>query len=416
MVLAVANWILLCIAGVFVLYLMLLSIFGCFAHRIKDFTPRNRRRFAVVVPAHDEEESIVRTVSSLLEMDYPRPLFDVVVVADNCTDLTASVARSLGAIVYERSEPDLRGKGYALRWVFDRLTVGASAYDAVVVIDADTIASRNFLTVMNHYLENGSQVVQCSDMAEPQPESWISEVIRFGFTLYNFARPMGKKVLRCSAGLKGNGMCFSRQLLQRHQWSSFSLNEDLEYGLHLLLDGIVVAFAPEAQVQAMMPAATKDAESQRSRWERGRFPVMRGYTPRLLAAAFRQRSLAPADALLELYVPPFVNLFGGILLMLGVNVVLSATGILDGWLAPALWACLAVAGVVHVLGGLLVARADRGLYKAILYIPRYAVWKILLYLKLAGRKREKEWIRTSRAGNETSSSSDDFRFLKDLRN
>jgi cellulose synthase/poly-beta-1,6-N-acetylglucosamine synthase-like glycosyltransferase len=221
-------------------------------------------------------------------------------------------------------------------------------------------------------------------------------VIRFGFTLYNFVRPMGRKPLGFSAGIRGNGMCFSRSLLEEYPWNSYSLNEDLEYGLRLLANGITVRFAPEAIVHALMPTTTKNAESQRSRWERGRLPVIRTFTPKLLFAGIRHLSLPPFDGLIELLTPPFVNLFGGLLLMTVLHAALILSGFAEIARLTGLWALLVLSAVLHVLIGLAAARADRGLYKAIFYIPRYALWKILLYMKLSRQRRSDEWVRTTR--------------------
>jgi len=394
--LSVPDAVALCIAGVFTLYLLLLSIIALFVPRRKEFPATDIRRFAILIPAHNEELSLERTVRSLQQLDYPREMYDIVVIADNCTDPTAAIGRKLGAEVYERTDRNLRGKGYALRWMFDILMKKKPAYDAYIVIDADSVASRNFLRVMNFHLERGARAIQCNDMVEPHPEAWVSEVIRFGFTLYNFVRPMGRKPLGFSAGIRGNGMCFSRSLLEEYPWNTYSLNEDLEYGLRLLADGIIVRFAPEALVHALMPTTTKNAESQRSRWERGRFPVIRKYTPRLIAASVRTFSLRPLDGLIELLTPPFVNLFGGLVVMTGAHALLAAAGYTGAFLPGLAWGGLVVAALLHVFLGLAAARADRGLYRAMLFIPRYAVWKILLYLKLTRKRGTEEWVRTAR--------------------
>jgi 1,2-diacylglycerol 3-beta-glucosyltransferase len=386
----------LAVAGIFTLYLLFLSIIALCVRRRTNFTATASRRFAILIPAHNEELSLDRTVRSLQQIEYPKELFDIVVIADNCSDATAAIGRRLGATVYERTNADLRGKGYALRWMFDILMAATPAYDAFIVIDADSVASANFLQVMNKDLELGARAIQCNDMVEPRAEAWVSEVIRFGFTLYNFVRPMGRKPLGFSAGIRGNGMCFSRSLLEEYPWNSYSLNEDLEYGLRLLANGITVRFAPEAIVHALMPTTTKNAESQRSRWERGRLPVIRTFTPKLLFAGIRHLSLPPFDGLIELLTPPFVNLFGGLLLMTVLHAALILSGFAEIARLTGLWALLVLSAVLHVLIGLAAARADRGLYKAIFYIPRYALWKILLYMKLSRQRRSDEWVRTTR--------------------
>jgi 1,2-diacylglycerol 3-beta-glucosyltransferase len=195
-------------------------------------------------------------------------------------------------------------------------------------------------------------------------------------------------------------MCFSAGLLRRMPWNSYSLNEDLEYGLKLLLNGTPVTFAPEALVHATMPTTPKNAESQRSRWERGRLPVIRSYTWPLALAALRQRSFTPIDALIDLVTPPFVNLFGGVGAATGAHLLLLAAGAPVQSLLLA-WSLILAALVAHVLIGLPAAGADPALYRAFLYIPRYALWKISLYARTLRSRSSEEWVRTTREQSAT---------------
>lgn len=391
------DMIFVAVFGFFMIYLLMLSLLALAARTHRTFTARHFRRFAMVIPAHNEELSIASTLNSLTRITYNKANFDIIVVADNCSDRTADLARTAGGVVYERSNSTLRGKGHALRWIFDQLLDKQPPYDAIVVIDADTVAAPDFLTVMNYYLEQGSSAVQCSDMVAPQPGSWSSEITRLGFTLYNHVRPLGRRVMNCPAGLRGNGMCFSTETLRKIPWNTFSLNEDLEYGLVLLLNGISVDFASEAKVYATMPSNSRNAESQRSRWERGRLPMIKRYGGRLLAAAIKSFAFRPFDAFIDLVTPPFVNLFAGVLVVFIVHVVVLLMGLqpMTIWFVAA-WGLLVLSGVAHVLIGLYAADADAVLYKSFFHIPRYVIWKFVLYAKSFRRQRAQEWVRTSR--------------------
>lgn len=396
---------LIVIIGFFVCYLAALSLLAVFASGRSRLAGPAQHRIAVIVPAHNEETSIRRTLASLSAVDYPAELRELIVVADNCTDHTVEVARSMGAGVLERINPNERGKGYALRWAFDILLNRTPPCDAIAIVDADTVVPPNFLRALDARLVRGARAIQCNDQVEPRPGAWTSEIIRLGFALYNHVRPLGRGVLGLSAGVRGNGMCFSSDTLRTVPWNTISRNEDLEYGLVLILHGIGVEFAPETTVLAAMPTKPRAAESQRDRWERGRYPVIRDYTGRLLAASLRQRSLVPLDAAIDLLVPPFVNLLG-IAIVLGLFTVL-----LQYSLAPPLgmftpwWIAIVLLGILHVLLGLYAIDAGPSLYKTFFYIPRYVVWKVWLYAKK--RSSGTEWIRTQREPGSTGSPSDD---------
>jgi 1,2-diacylglycerol 3-beta-glucosyltransferase len=393
---AVVEIALIAIFAFFVLYLDVLSVLALAARKHSILRTSRFRKIAVIIPAHNEEAGIERTVGSLLAVDYPRECFDVLVIADNCTDHTAEVARRVGATVYVRQNPELRGKGYALGWCFSRLVSREAGYDAMIVVDADTVVSRNFLAVMNLHLERGAKAIQCSDMVEPAAGTWSSEVTRIGLILYNYVRPLGRRVIGCSAGLRGNGMCFAANTLRSVPWDAHSLAEDLEYGLELLLHGVAVVFAPEATVYSPMPQSADNAESQRTRWEAGRLPLIRKYAGRLFCAAFRQSSARLFDALVDLVTPPLVNMFVCVVLFLFLSLLLRAAGVSEAGQFVWVWLILIGLAGLHVIVGLGTARANRLAYKALFYIPQYALWKVLLYAKLLRRGQAATWIRTAR--------------------
>jgi len=382
--------------GFVVAYLFVLSILAACARTPARPEPHTRRRFAVLIPAHNEEFTIIPTIQSIFRLDYPRERFDLFVIADNCTDRTAEVSKSRGAIVLERTDDLQRGKGHALRWCMDRLLSQTERYDAFVVVDADSVISSNFLYVMNGCLEQGAKVMQSSDLVSPQPTSWNSEMTRLGFVLYNHVRPLGRQVIGCSAGLRGNGMCFAAEVLRSHPWQAYSRTEDLEFGLHLLLKGIPVTFVPDAGVLATMPQNPQLAESQRARWEGGRFPVIKKFASPLLQEALLRHSLRCADAFIDLVTLPLINLMALVSCVLFVTVVLYVAGLSSMLSFALIWTIVFVCGFLHMFIGLYAARADKSLYKALFHLPRFTMWKAFLYLKLVQRGETKEWIRTTR--------------------
>lgn len=386
--------------GILLGYQMVLSFLALRGKKIQNFEAARNRKFAIVLPAHNEEKVIAKSLYSMSGLVYPKNMYDLIVIADNCTDSSAKIARNLGAIVLERSNDIDCGKGYALRWAFDQILKWKTNYDAIIVFDSDSLVSGNYLEVMNYYMEHGSKVIQSSDLVLPQPGAWSSEATRIGFLLYNYVKPMGRKVLGLNMGLRGNGMCFATDVLRKIPWQAWSLTEDVEYGLILQLEGVTIDFAPEAQVCAQMPTKAENAESQRRRWEIGRYPVIKKYAPKLLAAAFKKRSIKYLDSFLDLVTPPLVNTLLFVLLLCGLNVVLW----LLGWMSANfiwLWATIAVFGLLHLFVGLAAAGADRQLLRSLFYIPVYVFWKIKVYVTaLFNRNKKHRWIRTTRESSD----------------
>lgn len=394
-ILEIVQYFFAAVIGVLLGYQMILSFSALKGKKIKDFSTNRQRKFAIVIPAYNEEKVIAKTLYSLFALVYPKNLFDLIVVADNCTDNTAKIANSLGATVLERTNSEKRGKGYALRWAFDQILQWDEEYDAFIVFDADSLVSGNYLEVMNYYISKGSKVIQSSDLVLPQPGAWSSEVTRIGFLLYNYVKPIGRKVLGYDMGLRGNGMCFTAEVLKEVPWQAWSLTEDVEYGLILLLENIRIDFAPEADVWAEMPGKSKNAESQRKRWEMGRYPIVQKYAPKLLIAAIRRKSSKYIDTLIDLITPPLVNLLLFVLVMCGLNIIFW----LFGWSTInflLIWIGVALFGALHLFVGLYAVGADKEVYKSIMYIPIYAFWKLKVYTKAFTGGIEHHWVKTKR--------------------
>lgn len=376
-------------------YQFFLSLVSLFAKKRTEFTSEHNRKFAFIVPAHNEEKIISKTIYSLSGLIYPKKNYDVFVIADNCTDQTAQIARTLGTTVLERTNHDQKGKGYALRWAFDKVLAHEKKYDAIVVVDADSLVSGNFLEVMNDYLARGSRVIQCSDLVLPEPGNWSVEATRIGFLLYNYVKPLGRKVLGLNMGLRGNGMCFSADVLKEIPWQAWSLTEDVEYGLILLLEGVAIDFAPEAEVLAQMPVEASNAETQRSRWEIGRFQIIRSYMPKFLYKSITKASPAYFDVFVELITPPFVNMMFMITMIFGAGSILWLLALLPG-IHLLLWGILLSSGFIYLFIGMYVGGADKALYKSLLGLPRYIFWKLKVYFIALKTGKEEKWIRTER--------------------
>ena len=169
----------------------------------------------VVIPAHDEQSGIAATVRSCLSLDIPQGLFEVLVIADNCSDDTASIARQQGARSSNGRIRDKKSKGHAIKFLIDRLHESGrfAELDAIVVIDADTTVSSDLLLVFAGSIEAGEDWIQCFYSVANPDASWRTRLMAYAFSLFNGVTPLGQSVLGLSAGFHGNGMCFSTRSL-----------------------------------------------------------------------------------------------------------------------------------------------------------------------------------------------------------
>lgn len=347
-----------------------------------------RTRFTVVIPAHDEEDGIAATVHSLQATSYPEERRAILVVADNCTDATAARARAAGARVLERTDPERRGKGYALEMAFATL-VAEDACDAIVVVDADTAVSANLLAAFDARVAAGERAVQARYGVRNVDASWRTRLMAVAFGMFHDLRSLGRERLRLSCGLRGNGMCFTLDLVRAHPHRAHGLVEDVEYGIELGLAGVRVCYAGEAEVRGDMAATGRAAATQRQRWEGGRAALRRQYLGRLLRAA--PRSAVAADLAADLLVPPLsrigVLVAGGLLLEAAAWAAGGATAAAPLWLASA-----AALGAYAVRGAALSGLGTlRGLV-TLAAAPAYVVWKTVAVKRGAAAT----WVRTAR--------------------
>jgi cellulose synthase/poly-beta-1,6-N-acetylglucosamine synthase-like glycosyltransferase len=350
-------------------------------------------RFDVVVPAHDEEAGIQRTVRNLLALDWPADRFRVIVVADNCSDDTAERALAAGAQVLVRRDPGRRGKGYALEFAFHRVLADAFA-DAVVVVDADTIASPNLLAAFAGRLAAGAQAVQAEYAVLNFAASWRTRLMAIAFAMFHDVRSLGRARLGVSCGLRGNGMCFTTGALRRVPHSAFSIVEDLEYGIRLAQHGIRVEFAPEASVRGEMVTGDAASASQRQRWESGRMALIRLHARDLLEQGVHLRDWVLLDLAFDLLVPPLTWVMAYVLCGVTATGLLALGGVAHAtafvaWLLP-----FAFVGLYVLRGLQLSGMGVRGLL-ALAWTPVFVTWKLALMATRPAPQRA-EWVRTTR--------------------
>lgn len=355
-------------------------------------------RFLVVIPAHDEAGVIGITVRSCLALDYDRQRFQVVVIADNCTDSTAAEAEAAGAIVVRRATLDRRSKGYALEDFFGG-AIGSTAIqrpDAFVLVDADTNVDRDLLRAFDQSLRRGDDFVQGYYTVRNADASWRTQLLTYAFSLANGVWLAGIDQLGISIGLKGNGMCFRAAALERFPWRAHGLVEDMEFAWHLRIAGERVRWQPAARVYGeMVSRGGAGAISQRQRWEKGR-AALRSSFRRAIGQSTHLSSIAKVVSWIELEFPPLSRLVAGLALATVVGAVSWFPGDDDRWRSVdggfliTCWLML----FGYLMAPFWVVGLPFRYLTTLLYAPYYMAWKATLGVM----KTPLAWVRTPREG------------------
>jgi hypothetical protein len=349
-----------------------------------------RMRFVVLIPAHDEQDGIGATLESLADSDYPRERRRTIVIADNCTDATAERARAAGVEVWERADSSRRGKGHALQWALERLQLSCRPCDAVVLIDADCLASPNMLSAIEVRLSRGVNAVQVNYVAG-NPHASPASALRFaGFALMNTVRFQGKQRLGLSCGLVGTGMAFTTELLLREPWAATGLTEDAEYHMRLVESGERAEFVGDAWVSSAVPTSLHKGSDQQARWEQGKLQLIGRWTPRLIASGVLKRDPVRMHAGLENLVPPQSLIAAGSAGSAVAGLLLGSRRLLSLSLATLF------AQIVFVLAGLRAVQAPAQAYRALLLSPALIVRKLALYAQLLRGRGPTAWVMTER--------------------
>lgn len=343
-----------------------------------------------LIPAHDEEDTIATAVRSSLSQSVDRDHYDVVVVADNCSDRTAEIARSAGAICFERVDPSQLGKPRAIAWGLRQIDL--DEYDAIAIVDADSEVDPEYGSAILRLPNLRNLAFQgFNGVSNPDETALTRLAALLSIVYYRFAYVL-KVRSGLNAPLTGAGMGIGTAILKRYGWQAFTLGEDVEKYVFLTLRGVKVELISSAGVRSQEARDLRTASTQRQRWRSGRLQILGEYGRGILTGrdvAFRQR----LDILAELLgFGPVTQVAVAILAAVAVYALhrpsnLLLLGLTGGLIArPLIYAVLALAVTDKPLRTL----------RALSILPIYIIWRAIQEVLAMLNIRSSEWIRTAR--------------------
>lgn len=367
----------------------------CSLIKLKDkpYLTNKNHKFMAIIPAHNEEMVVSNLIESLKNQTYDKNLYDIYVIADNCTDNTANVARRAGAIVLERFDPAHKTKGYALQWFLKQKIEENADYDAFFVFDADNIVDKDFILNMNKKLCQGEDVVQGYRDIKNPTDNWITA----GYALFYWTMHRLYHLARYNVGLStllnGTGFMVRFDVVKPNGWQTETLTEDIEFSLERIIKGKKLGWATDAIVYDEQPTSFKQSWSQRSRWTVGHIQCMKRYTGELFNSVKEHKSLVTFDGFL--YIVGTTPMLIITMLVLFINCAMYAAQSMTNmefainilrYLVPTLLLPIGTAIVAMTLD----RKPIKPMIKGLLYYPLFMGTWVIINIKCLF-KRETTW-------------------------
>lgn len=347
--------------------------------------------FIVIIPAHNEEKVIERTVKQILSIDYPLNLFRIVVAADHCSDSTSSFARQAGALVFEREENPRSGKGAAISWVIHK--IDDLSFDAVVIFDADTQVDKDFLRIMDQRIQRGDTAIQGQHIISNPDGGWFPALTWAMFIIDNRIQNMGRSNLGWSAKNMGDSICIRRDILKAFGWGK-GLTEDYQLRQQLLLGGIKIVYEPRAKGFGEAAHTWHQARAQRARWLRGTQDASKSFAYRLLHEGITQLNGGKLDGAIQAYLPSYSSLTLFSVFWVLVQIIAYNKSALSMDLIF-LWVLTLIILFLYPFCGLFLEKAPAKAYLVILTGPLYIIWRSWLALSSRFNRKQITWVRTA---------------------
>ena len=308
------------IITIFWIYQIGISLCSLVKLKEKPLLKKKNHKFMAIIPAHNEEDVVVNLIESLKHQNYPKELLDIYVIADNCTDRTAELAKEAGAIVYERFDPEKKTKGYAMQWFLAQKIEENADYDAFCVFDADNIVDKEFINNMNKKLCQGEEVVQGYRDIKNPTDNWITSGYAIFYWTMNRFYHLARYNLGLSPLINGTGFMVKFDVIKPEGWNTKTLTEDIEFSLKNIIKGKKLGWAVDAKVYDEQPLGFVQSWKQRTRWTVGHIQCIKEYTKPLAIAVKENKTMMNFDGLL--YILGSIPMFILTLVLLLVNSVM----------------------------------------------------------------------------------------------
>ncbi|MDD6308896.1 MAG: glycosyltransferase family 2 protein [Clostridia bacterium] len=249
-----------------------------------DAPPKAFHRFGIIIAARNESAVIGELLRSIANQNYPKDALDVFVIADNCTDNTAEIAREHGAFAYERNDTSAIGKGWALDFLFKKMIAEGrfDDYEGFCVLDADNLLDENFIAEMNKMFDQGHRILTSYRNSKNYGANWISA--GYGLWFMREARYLNNPRMRlgASCAISGTGFLVHHDIIAKHDgWKHHLLTEDIEFTIDSVIDGEKVGYCEHAVLYDEQPTTMQQSWVQRLRWSKGFYQVISHYGGRL---------------------------------------------------------------------------------------------------------------------------------------
>ena len=287
-----------------------------------------KNRFAVLISARNESHVIKNLIDSINEQTYPRELIDIYVVADNCTDNTAEIARELGADVYKRFDNVNIGKGYALNFLLGEIRNkhGNNYYDGYFVFDADNVLDNRYIEEMNKTLSSGYKVVTSYRNSKNYGNNWISAGYGLWFLRESKYLNYSRMLLNTSCAISGTGFLFNKEIAKKlNGWNYYLLTEDIEFTVDHVIREHKIGYCHKAILFDEQPNTFCQSVRQRMRWAKGYFQVLCNYGSRLVKGIFGKNKFSCYDMSMSIMPALILTIFCTV-----INVTALATGLAAG--------------------------------------------------------------------------------------